>query len=150
MADPILFNSACFHGFIVAGILLYAFYTTRLPKYLIALLATVIITSVWNHGVSNDLAKWCDRTAVTITIIALSLYIYQTKQVSNIYILFLLFIVGGLYFTAKNIKRKNKVVCLVPLGYACDRNRPGCLYSYFICIGKNPVIGRSPLASLFI
>jgi hypothetical protein len=96
-----LFNSSCVHGFIVACILLYAFFTTRLPKYLIALLATVIITSVWNHGVSNDLAKWCDRTAVTITIIALSLYIYQTKQVSNIYILFLLFIVVGLYFTAK-------------------------------------------------
>jgi hypothetical protein len=111
MADPILFNSACFHGFIVAGILLYAFYTTRFPKYLIALLATVIITSVWNHGViitvANDLAKWCDRTAVTITIIALSLYIYQTKQVSNIYLLFLLFIVGGLYFTAKILKVKN-------------------------------------------
>jgi len=108
MADPILFNSACFHGFIVAGILLYAFYTTRLPKYLIALLATVIITSVWNHGVSNDLAKWCDRTAVTITIIALSLYIYQTKQVSNNYILILLFIVVGLYFTAKILKEKTR------------------------------------------
>ena len=103
----ILFNSACFHGFIVAGILLYAFYTTRLPKYLIALLATVIITSVWNHGVSNDLAKWCDRTAVTITIIALSLYIYQRKHISNIYLLILLFIVSGLYFAAKILKVKN-------------------------------------------
>lgn len=108
MADPILFNSSCFHGFIVACILMYAFYTTRFPKYLIALLATVIITSVWNHGVSNDLAKWCDRAAVTITIIALSLYIYQTKPDSNKYLLLLLIILVGLYFTAKILKEKTK------------------------------------------
>jgi len=108
MADPILFKSSCFHGFMIAFVLMYAFYKTRLPKYLIALLATVIITSVWNHGGSNDLALWCDRAAVTITIIALSLYIYQTKQFSkSLFFLLLLSIIVS-YFVAKILKIKNK------------------------------------------
>lgn len=108
MADPILFKSSCFHGFVIAFVLMYAFYKTRLPKYMIALLATVIMTSVWNHGDSNDLALWSDRAAVTITIIALSLYIYQTKQFSkNLFFLLLLSIIV-LYFVAKALKVKNK------------------------------------------
>lgn len=104
MSDSILFQSSCFHGFVIAFVLMYAFYKTRLPKYLIALLATVIITSIWNHGVSNNLAVWCDRAAVTITIIALSLYIYQTN--ASYLFLFLLAVVA-LYFIAKALKVKN-------------------------------------------
>lgn len=108
MADPILFKSSCFHGFVIAFVLMYAFYKTRLPKYLIALLATVIMTSVWNHGGSNDLALWSDRAAVTITIIALSLYIYQTKQFSKSLFFLLLLSIIVLYFVAKALKVKNK------------------------------------------
>jgi hypothetical protein len=107
MANSILFQSSCFHGFVIAFVLMYAFYRTRLPKYLIALLATVIITSIWNHGVSNNLAVWCDRAAVTITILALGLYIYQTKQFSESHLFLLLLAVVALYFVAKALKVKN-------------------------------------------
>lgn len=108
MADPILFKSSCFHGFVIAFILMYAFYKTRLPKYLIALLSTVIITSLWNHGISNNLVKWCDRVAVTITIIALCIYIYKNKFFSQTLLFLLLVAIIALYFTAKILKVKNK------------------------------------------
>ena len=52
-------------------------------------------------------------------------------------------------FYRKNIKEKNKVVCLVPLGYAYDINIIDCIYCYFIRV-KKLVIGCSPRASLLI
>jgi hypothetical protein len=110
MADPILFVSSCFHGIIIAILLLFAFIYKRLPKYIIALLSIVILTSILNHAYSNNTYKWCDRLAVVITIIALCIYILCSKYsiLSKYIIFFAVLLITVFYICAKYSKHTNR------------------------------------------
>ena len=104
MTNPILYKSSCINGSIIAIILSYAYYKNLLPKYIIALLLTVIITSILNHNTTNKVSKWCDRIFAFITIAALGYYIYTNNQQNKTtkYTMFaLLFAICCLYLFAK-------------------------------------------------
>ena len=111
MAEPILFVSSCFHGIIVAILLIFAFIYNRLPKYIIALLSIVILTSILNHAYSSNTYKWCDRLAVVITIIVLCIYILCTNNysfLSKCIIFFAVALITVFYICAKYSKHTNR------------------------------------------
>ena len=104
MTNPILYKSSCINGSIIAIILSYAYYKNLLPKYVIALLLTIIIPSILNHNTPNKVAKWCDRILAFIGIVALGCYIHTNNQQNKTikYTMFaLLFAICSLYFLAK-------------------------------------------------
>ena len=104
MTNTILCKSSCINGSIIAILLAYAYFKNLLPKYIIAFLLTVIITSIINHNTTNGVAKWCDRIFAFITIVVLGYYIYtNNNQIKPMkYTMFaLLFAICALYLIAK-------------------------------------------------
>ena len=103
MTNLILFKSSCINGTLIASFLAYAYYYRLLPKYIIAILLTVIGTSLLNHKTTNTVAKWCDRIFAFITISSLGIYIYSTKKTNRISMFILLFLICAFYYLAKVI-----------------------------------------------
>jgi uncharacterized membrane protein YfcA len=112
MTNPILYKSSCINGSIIAFLLAYAYYKNLLPKYIIGLILTVVITSILNHKTTNKIAKWCDRIFAFVSILALGYYIYTSKKSNRILMFFLLFLICSFYLIAKQkniqIQRQNK------------------------------------------
>lgn len=110
MAEPILFVSSCFNGFIIAIFLLIAFIYNKLPKYLIALLSVVIFTSIINHANTDETYKICDRVAVIITILTLCIYILRNKcaSISKCIIFIFVLLILVCYIYAKYNKHINR------------------------------------------
>jgi len=110
MAEPILFLSSCFNGFIVAILLLIAFIYNKLPKYLIALLSIVIFTSILNHANTGETYKLCDRVAVIITILTLCIYILRNKCsfLSKCFVFLAVLLISVFYIYAKYNKHINR------------------------------------------
>jgi uncharacterized membrane protein YfcA len=112
MTNPILCKSSCINGAIITIILACAYSKNLLPNYIIALLLTVIITSILNHRTTNKAAKWCDRIFALLSIVALGYYIYTNKSASKSikYIMFgLLFAICALYLIAKQKQMQGQI-----------------------------------------
>jgi hypothetical protein len=62
MANDYLWKSSIFFGSI--HFLFMIFWNTRL--LLIFIYAVGILTSIWNHGTTSDLAKWADRIWISL------------------------------------------------------------------------------------
>ena len=104
MTNLILYKSSCVNGSLIAILLAYAYFKNLVPKYIIAFLLTVIITSIINHKTTNKVAKWCDRVFAFITIVALGCYIYTNNQqtkTTKCTMFVLLFAICALYLFAK-------------------------------------------------
>lgn len=57
MVNPVLFQSACILGSVhIAAIALY-----NPPRIFATNMIIGVLTSVWNHGMTHELAKWSDR-----------------------------------------------------------------------------------------
>ena len=102
MTNLILFKSSCINGTLIASALAYAYYYRLLPKYIIAILLTVIGTSLLNHKTTNKLAKWCDRILAFSSILFLGIYIYS-KETNRVSMFILLFCICAFYYLAKVI-----------------------------------------------
>ena len=100
MTNLVLFKSSCINGTFIGSILAYAYYYRLLPKYIIAVLLTVIGTSLLNHKTTNTVAKWCDRVFSILSISFLGIYIYSTKKTNRVSMFILLFLIGFVTFTA--------------------------------------------------
>lgn len=103
MTNLILFKSSCINGTLIGSILAYVYYYRLLPKYIIAILLTVIVTSLLNHKTTNKLAKWCDRIFAFLSILFLGIYIYSTKKTNQVIMFLLLFLICVFYYLAKII-----------------------------------------------
>ena len=103
MTNLILFKSSCINGTLIASILAYAYYYQLLPKYIIAILLTVIATSLLNHKTTSRMVKWCDRFFVFLSILVLCMYIYSTKKTNQVIMFLLLFLICVFYYLAKVI-----------------------------------------------
>lgn len=103
MTNLILFKSSCINGTLIASFLAYAYYYRLLPKYIIAILLTVIATSLLNHKTTNKVAKWCDRILAFSSILFLGIYIYSTKKTNRAIMFILLFLICAFYYIAKII-----------------------------------------------
>ena len=103
MTNLILFKSSCINGTLIASALAYAYYYRLLPKYIIAILLTVIGTSLLNHKTTNKVAKWCDRILAFLSILFLGIYIYSTKKTNCVIMFLLLFLICVFYYLAKII-----------------------------------------------
>lgn len=103
MTNLILFKSSCINGTLIASFLAYAYYYRLLPKYIIAILLTVIATSLLNHKTTNKVAKWCDRILAFSSILFLGIYIYSTKKTNRVIMFILLFLICAFYYIAKII-----------------------------------------------
>ena len=111
MTNLILYKSSCVNGSLIAILLAYAYFKNLLPKYIIAFLLTVIITSIINHKTTNKVAKWCDRVFAFITIVALGCYIYTNNNHSKSMkctMFALLFVICTLYLIAKQKQKQGK------------------------------------------
>ena len=102
MTNLILFKSSCINGTLIASFLAYAYYYRLLPKYIIAILLTVIATSLLNHKTTNKVAKWCDRIFAFSSILFLGIYIYS-KETNRAIMFILLFFICAFYYIAKVI-----------------------------------------------
>jgi len=102
MTNLILFKSSCINGTLIAFCLAYAYYYKLLPKYIIAILLTVIGTSLLNHKTTNKVAKWCDRVFAILSILFLGIYIYS-KETNRAIMFILLFCICAFYYLAKVI-----------------------------------------------
>lgn len=102
MTNLILFKSSCINGTLIASALAYAYYYRLLPKYIIAILLTVIGTSLLNHKTTNKVAKWCDRILAFLSILFLGIYIYS-KETNRAIMFILLFLICAFYYLAKVI-----------------------------------------------
>ncbi len=103
MTNLILFKSSCINGTLIEYFLAYSYYYRLLPKYIIAILLTVIATSLLNHKTTNKVAKWCDRILAFSSILFLGIYIYSTKKTNRAIMFILLFLICAFYYIAKII-----------------------------------------------
>jgi hypothetical protein len=110
MTNLVLFKSSCINGTLIGSILAYAYYYKLLPKYIIAVLLTVIGTSLLNHKTTNTVAKWCDRIFAILSISFLSIYIYSTKKTNRVSMFILLFLICAFYYLAKVILPKQAYI----------------------------------------
>jgi hypothetical protein len=81
MANIVLFYSSIFHGIVLLLIfgLLYQQNINHVPWYIIVGLLMVIIASGWNHGSTNNMAKWSDRIITSIITIILLFFLIITE-----------------------------------------------------------------------
>ena len=61
MANPRLFCSALFLGLVHILMLVW---DRHCPRVLAISLVLAVFTSIWNHGVTSDVAKWADRCMI--------------------------------------------------------------------------------------
>lgn len=95
MANNVLFHSSIFHGIILLLVLglLYQQNIHYVPWYIVVGLVMVIIASCWNHGSTNNVAKWSDRIITSILTIIL-LFFLLTSEIPHREIIGLGFIVA--------------------------------------------------------
>lgn len=110
MTNLILFKSSCINGTLIASILTYAYYYRLLPKYIIAIILTVIGMSLLNHKTTNKVAKWCDRIFAFLSILFLGFYIYSAKKTNRLIMFLLLFLICAFYYLAKVILLKQTYI----------------------------------------
>jgi len=103
MTDITLYHSTCLNGVIILTALVYGYINQTIPRYLIAMIAVVLLTSLLNHNGSNPIMKWCDRVLSTITIIGLGHYIWRTSR-HKLALFSLLASIIAFYFLAKYLK----------------------------------------------
>ena len=96
MANPFLFKSACFFG--TLHLLIIYYYNVFLTIYSVIYL-TAVATSLWNHSVTSDLAKWGDRVTI-YTVFAFDILAAFVLNKPAEYILTMMTAVGC-YFNAK-------------------------------------------------
>ena len=109
MTNLILFKSSCINGTLIVAILAYAYYYRLLPKYIIAIILTVIGMSLLNHKTTNKVAKWCDRIFAFLSILFLGFYIYS-KKTNRAIMFLLLFLICAFYYLAKVILLKQTYI----------------------------------------
>ena len=79
MANSLLLQSSVFHGIILLGLIAVTY--PQLPPWIIIGVILVIITSCWNHGTTNKIAKWCDR-GITAAVAVVLFYVLLTGSVA--------------------------------------------------------------------
>mmetsp|Transcript_16839 Transcript_16839/g.25047 ORF Transcript_16839/g.25047 Transcript_16839/m.25047 type:complete len:144 (-) Transcript_16839:323-754(-) len=99
MANPVLAKSALFITF--AHIMLMMFHGLR-PQFLYPFWSLCLFTSVLNHSVTSEIAKWADRIVISVGVVvdiwlALVFLDNKTKALSFM----CLWIVVAGYFSAK-------------------------------------------------
>uniref|UniRef100_A0A6C0D9Y2 Uncharacterized protein n=1 Tax=viral metagenome TaxID=1070528 RepID=A0A6C0D9Y2_9ZZZZ len=97
-----LFYSSIIIGIIIALISIKCYKCELLPLYIITYIG--IITSMINHRITNDYAKWLDRFMMCITAIVYYHYVLQIKNenIKNIslcviYLMILLYLSSKLF-----------------------------------------------------
>ena len=75
MANQVLLQSSIIHGLIL--LIVIALTYEKIPKWMLIGIVLIIATSCWNHGTTNRLAMYCDRS-VTGIIAAIILYVLLT------------------------------------------------------------------------
>lgn len=102
-----LFCSSCIVGIIIIVISLYYYNESRLPFYMITYIG--ILTSIINHGGSNEYAKYLDRCIMGIAGI---IYLYYSFQIQNdtmkLISISIVCLMTILYFFSKYIKNHEK------------------------------------------
>ena len=101
--DSALYKSSLINGILILFILFYALYLKNLPKYIIGILLLVVVTSLMNHGMSDENIKWMDRIIAIAAISALAYYI-NDKHKKNYVLIVMLALVCVFYLIAKFIK----------------------------------------------
>jgi hypothetical protein len=101
--DSLLYKSSLINGIIILFILFYALFQESLPKYIIAILLLVVITSLMNHGMSDENVKWMDRIIAIAAISVLAYYI-NDKHKNNYVLIVMLALVCVFYLIAKFMK----------------------------------------------
>jgi hypothetical protein len=101
--DSLLYKSSLINGMLILFILFYALYRKNLPKYIIAILLLVVITSLMNHGMSDEKVKWLDRIIAIVAIGALAYHI-NDKHDNNVLLVVMLALVCVFYLIAKFMK----------------------------------------------
>lgn len=101
--DSLLYKSSLINGILIIFILFYALFWESLPKYIIAILLLVVITSLMNHGMSDENVKWMDRIIAVSAIGALAYHI-NTKYGNNRALTVMLALVCIFYLIAKFMK----------------------------------------------
>jgi hypothetical protein len=114
MANKILLQSSLFHGIILLCIIFIIYQNEiiqkqnsyDLPWVIIVGLMFIIITSCCNHGSTNNIAKWFDRTITSIMTILL-LFLLITRKIPNREIIGLgLFVAILLWISSYNYSKK--------------------------------------------
>ena len=78
MANPLLFKSSLICG----GIHVLLVIGWGAP-FLLSLCYTIgVITSIWNHGTTSELAKWSDRVFIAIAVIVDIVYMFFLPLIS--------------------------------------------------------------------
>jgi hypothetical protein len=101
--DSALYKSSLINGILILFILFYALYLKNLPKYIIGILLLVVVTSLMNHGMSDENIKWMDRIIAIAAISALAYYI-NDKHKKNYVLIVMLALVCVFYLIAKFMK----------------------------------------------
>ncbi len=101
--DSLLYKSSLINGILILFILFYSLYLKNLPKYIIAILMLVVITSLMNHGMSDENVKWMDRIIAIAAISALAYYI-NDKHKNNYILIVMLALICVFYLIAKFMK----------------------------------------------
>ena len=107
MANSILLKTSCFFG-LVHFIAMYLYQET-VPRLYCTILTIGILTSIWNHGTTSELAKWGDRLWIALGVISdvyhISLFTYRPNS-SIVFSVITLAIIC--YFRAKSHEKKNE------------------------------------------
>lgn len=101
--DSLLYKSSLINGILILLILFYALFRESLPKHIIVILLLVVLTSLMNHGMSDEKVKWLDRIIVIAAIGALAYHI-NAKHKNNSLLVVMLFLVCAFYLIAKFMK----------------------------------------------
>ena len=90
--DSALYKSSLINGIIIIFILFYALFKESLPKHIIVILLLVIITSLMNHGMSDEKVKWLDRIIVIAAIGALAYHINAKHKNNSLLVVMLVLV----------------------------------------------------------
>jgi len=101
--DTLLYKSSLINGIVIIFILFYALFWESLPKHIIGILLLVVLTSLMNHGMSDEKIKWMDRIIAVFAIGALAYYI-NVKYRNNHVLMVILVLVCAFYLIAKLMK----------------------------------------------
>ena len=107
MANPILLKTSCFFG--LAHFIAMYIYQETLPQIYCTILTIGILTSIWNHGTTSEIAKWGDRICIALAVMSAIYHITLFSYRPNSIIVFSVITLAiTCYFIAKNHEKKKE------------------------------------------
>jgi len=128
-----LFTSSVIVSFILFSIFILYYDTTLQILYLVTFIS--MVTSIFNHGMTNKIIQYIDRLTIMLTAVVYCVYVYSLETIWMLISVCYILLASSLYFLTKlsdqSIYHMIAHCIVIPLFFIIHVYRPQNKINYF-------------------